>query len=302
MASNKIQNIKRNSGIPKNIIEGREKFMRTFLKRGFELTEEVLQENQKLRDEYAQLETDNARLRAQIASEDAIRDLLNKIEGLEKERSILLERSQELKKVKEQHEDRNLQIETELNDLTNLYVASFQLHGTMSLRHVVRHIGDLLFQFIGVRTFIVYLGKSNSKIIEPIGWAGCKEKPPVVEQSGNTLLVEVYLTGKPYMQDDTTSGGTVDTPLAAIPLMVDGEVVGVISVVDLHEHKKKWASVDKELFRLLGVHACTALIAANLYNKEYGPMGALSGIQEKLELEGPGTDWEVIFSDKSTVS
>lgn len=298
MGSDKSSRIRQISGIPKNVIAERESFMRTYLKKGFELTEELMQENQKLRSELAQLQSDNARLYAQIASEDAIRELLNTIETLEKERNALIERSQELKRASEKYEDRNLQIEAELNDLTNLYVAAFQLHGTMSLRHVVRHIGDLLFQFIGVSSYAIYLGAPEGRRIEPIGWAGCDESVLKVETVGKGVIGEVYLTGVPKIEDEAGSGGTVDAPLAAVPLMVDEQVVGVISVIGLHGHKTKWESVDKELFKLLGVHACTALIAANLYDKEQGPMAALAGIRKKLAREGPGTNWAVIFSDR----
>ena len=48
------------------------------------------------------------------------------------------------------------------------------------------------------------------------------------------------------------------------------------------QQKQKWAPVDEELFKLLASHACTALIAANLYNKDEGPAAALKGVMEKL--------------------
>ncbi|MBN1655115.1 MAG: GAF domain-containing protein [Deltaproteobacteria bacterium] len=272
--------------------------MRAYLKRGFEITEDLLRENQKLRHDLAQVQADNARLYAQVASEDAIRELLTTIEGLEKERNALIERSQELKRASEQYEDRNLQIESELNDLTNLYVAAFQLHGTMSLKHVVRHIGDLLFQFIGVSSYVIYLGEPDRNLIRPIGWTGCDEAALKPEAVGQGMIGEVYLTGVPRIDDETIFGGTVESPVAVIPLMVDDQVIGVISVIGLHGHKTKWASVDKELFKLLGVHACTALIAANLYDREKGPMAALAGIREKLAREGPGTNWAGVVSER----
>jgi GAF domain-containing protein len=90
-----------------------------------------------------------------------------------------------------------------------------------------------------------------------------------------------------YIDPKPTAAGTVQQPLAAIPLVTDGHVVGVIAVVQLFEQKRGWAAVDEELFKLLGAQASTALIAASLYTVEDGPLAALADIQEKLRSPRP---------------
>lgn len=271
----------RASDIPPDLQKEREVFVRTFLKRGVEITEELIRENQELRAELVDLQTENARLRAQIASEDAIRELLVTVENLERERRSLLSRSEELQQRTQFNQDRFVQLEQELNDLASLYVASNQLNGTLALRRVVRHIQELLEQLIGAKAFVVYVMQPD-RVLVPIASQGLDESKlgPIAPGEGRTG--EAVLTGLVYIQPDASVAGTVQQPLAAIPLIADGHVVGVIAVVQLFEQKRGWASVDEELFKLLGAQASTALIAASLYTVEDGPLAALSDIQEKL--------------------
>src|SRR5579859_6755638 len=68
----------------------RDAFLHTFFRRGAELTDELVHENKRLHDEMTLLEEENAALKTQLASDRAIRDLLDKIESLEREKQRLL--------------------------------------------------------------------------------------------------------------------------------------------------------------------------------------------------------------------
>jgi GAF domain-containing protein len=74
-------------------------------------------------------------------------------------------------------------------------------------------------------------------------------------------------------------------PIAVLPLLFASEVVGVIVVHRMLEHKRGFLRVDRELFKLLATQGATALIAANLYAKEAGPRAALHDIVFHLETE-----------------
>lgn len=276
----------RASDVPPDLQKERETFVRTFLKRGVEITEELIRENQELREDLANLQNENARLRAQLASEDAIRDLLGAVETLEKERKALLSHSEEQLKRTRTTEARYEQLEQELNDMASLYVASNQLNGTLALRRVVRHIQELLEQLIGAEAFAVYVMQGDGTLM-PIASQGLPDDALGPILSGQGRVGEAALTGLVYIQADTSVEGSVERPLAAIPLVTDGHVVGAIAVVQLFEQKRGWASVDEELFKLLGAQASTALIAASLYTVEDGPLAALSNIHEKLHAPRP---------------
>jgi hypothetical protein len=110
----------RASDAPLDLVKERETFVRSFLKKGVEYTEALLRENLEIREELLSLRTENTRLRAQVASDDAIRDLLRTVDRLEQERNALLERSHQLEESRRRHEGRAAEIEQEVNDLANL--------------------------------------------------------------------------------------------------------------------------------------------------------------------------------------
>jgi prefoldin subunit 5 len=260
-------------------------FVRNFLHKGVELTEDLIRENQGLEQQVRQLQDDNTRLRAHLASNDAIRELLVTIENLERERRSLLSRSNELERAFAQHEQRHTEVESELNDLASLYVASFQLSGTLSVSRVVRHMCELLEQLIGAQTFTVYLVSPDGKRGVPVGARGqanLESLPAVSVEDG--VIGDVCLTGVARICEPQQTR-KADDPIAVLPLVFDSEVVGIISITKLLPHKRGWARVDEELFKLLSAHGATALIAANLYASEAGPRAALRDMLSRMEGE-----------------
>src|SRR6185369_298710 len=101
----------RTSDAPVDLTQEREAFVRTFLKKGVELTEDLIKENEQLRAELSQQQMDNAGLRAQVASDDAIRRLLTTIEQLETEKRDLMARARELETATRRHQGRYAEIE-----------------------------------------------------------------------------------------------------------------------------------------------------------------------------------------------
>ena len=260
----------------------RETFVRNFLHKGVELTEDLIRENRGLESQMRQFQEENVRLRAQLASNDAIRELLTTIESLQQERTGLLNRSDELEKQHEVHLERYSQVEQELNDLASLYVASFQLSATLSVRRVVRHICELLEQLVGAQSFVVYVVSEDGKRASPIGSRGRDKKTLQTLSAEEGSIGDVCLTGvaRMFAPDDARDP---DDPIALLPLVFDQEVVGIIAVDSLLPHKRSWARVDEELFKLLSAHGATALIAANLYEKQTGPRGALRDVFEHAD-------------------
>src|SRR5580700_1307454 len=92
----------------------RDAFLHTFFRRGAELTDELVHENKRLHSEMASLEEENAALKTQLASDRAIRDLLDKIELLEREKSRLLSSVHEHELLTNRFTNRFAEIESEL--------------------------------------------------------------------------------------------------------------------------------------------------------------------------------------------
>jgi hypothetical protein len=276
---------KRASDVPLDLVKEREVFVRTFLKKGVEYTEHLLNENEQLRDELHKLRDDNARLRAHVASDDAIRDLLRTIEGLEKERRDLIARSEKLERTRREHEGRQAEIEQEVNDLANLYIASYQLHAGLSVRRVVRHLRDMCGQLVGALGFVIYLLHEDRTVAYPIAWEGVRDEDVGTVTVGEGPVGEAIVTGVARIREaegEALIKGTQDDPVAVVPLIVEGQTIGAISIVSLLEQKSHWASVDRELLQLLGTQAGVALIAANQYAGSISPVSALTGLEEKL--------------------
>lgn len=277
------ERVARTSDLPVDLAKEREAFVRSFFKRGVELTESLIDENNELRERLAEVESENAMLRSQIASDDAIRDLLRTIEKLEAERATLLERSESLEATRQSFLGRQEEIEQEVNDLANLYIASHQLHNTLSVRRVVRHLRDLSGQLVGALGFVIYIREGDR--IEPLAWEGLEtdEVPPV--NLGEGALGDVFVTGLPRIREAIAGQGgqgSFDDPVAIIPFSVQETVVGALSIITMLEQKTHWESVDRELLKLMGAQAGVALVAANLFAGVEGPLEALEGLKEKL--------------------
>ncbi len=255
--------------------------MRSFLKKGVEYTEQLLRENGELREELELLRADNASLRTQVASDDAIRELISTVDELRRERDQLVQRSKKLEGAEKEQQGRQAKIEQEINDLANLYVAGFQLHASLSPRRVVRHVCDMLGQLVGAEAFVVYLLDPDTKRAVPIAHEGLEETPePIAEGTGP--VGEAILTMLPRISEDDLHGGSLEDPVAVVPLGAEGRGVGAVSIVRVLGQKKEWANVDHELFQLIGHQAAVAMIATNLYEPEKGPQESLRGLAEKL--------------------
>lgn len=273
------------SDVPLDLARERETFVRSFLRKGVEYTELLLRENEDLREQLASLGAENARLRAQIASDDAIRDLLRKIEGLETERNALMERSARLEASRRDVDERQEEIEQEVNDLANLFIATVQLHTSLSPRRVIRHLRDMCGQLVGAHSFAIYLVDEGREFAVPVASEFLDEALVVPVKLGHGVIGDACLTGLQRIREPSSQGssaGSLEDPIAIIPMLVEGQPVGAIAIVSLLGQKDGWASVDRELFQILGGQAGTALIAAHLYQPSLGPAGNLRGVRDKL--------------------
>jgi hypothetical protein len=252
----------------------RDEFLHTFFKRGAELTEELVGDNRKLRSQLLRLEDENTSLRTQLASDKAIRDLLSKIDDLEREKERLLSTVHEQAEIS----SRVTEIESELESFANLYVASFQLHSSLRVRTVVRNVKELLVQLVGVRSLGIYFVDDSERYLLPIASDGVDlgslQKIQLRNESADdaieAIVERTYLTGVLHVAE----GDVVSTPAACIPLQLEDRVVGAIVVYTLLEHKRRFVTVDRELFKLLGAHAGGALVSAHLYGHSNALPGA----------------------------
>jgi GAF domain-containing protein len=243
----------------------RDKFVKSFT-RGSRLTDEFIQDYERLLDKLAALEAENANLRAQVAADRAVRELVQKIERLEAEKSDLLSRTNRAEAISTQFTTRVQEVEGEFSNLANLYVASTQLHSSLSPRGVTRRIKEVLAQLVGAERYSMYLANQDSSELVPIASEGVPGDDLVPVPIAGSPLGDVFTKGEAAINEDgNPSEGALDRPAAVIPLVVDERVVGVIAIFSTLKQKTRFDAVDFELFRLLGQQAASALVSASLF-------------------------------------
>ncbi|MET0592419.1 MAG: GAF domain-containing protein [Polyangiaceae bacterium] len=243
----------------------RDSFIHTFFTKGAQFTQELVNENTRLRHRIVELEQETAKLRAQVASDDAIRELLKKIEGLESEKGNLLSQFQQAEAASSRWVDQYTEVESELANFANLYVASHQLHASLSFRTTVRQIKELLEQLVGSRCFAVYLATADGKTLVPIVFEGMGKPRRIPVNPNDGAIGEVFNTGMSRVETGDLSQGSLEHPLALVPMTHEHKVYGVFAVYATLEQKPRFLPVDFELFKLLGAHAAGALVGAALF-------------------------------------
>ncbi len=147
--------------------------------------------------------------------------------------------------------------------LMSLYVATYQLHATLSPPEVQATIAEIAIDLLGAQQFVLLLRREESDDCEIALRQGLGASPLFAGDS--------YPGGDP-MIDATLEDGllrlgpTEDSPaLAAVPLRVQHEIVGAIVLLKLLDHKPILRPEDRDLLDLLSAHAASALFAARLF-------------------------------------
>lgn len=227
---------------------------------------ELLEAFKGLEEQVRALEAENADLRTRLEAESSVRQLLQKIEQLEREKSELLSRFERAEALSSKVSARIQEVEAEFSNLASLFVASNQLHSSLSPRGVARRIKDVLAQMVGAERYCMYLANAASTELVPIASEGILGQELVPLRVEGTGIGEVFRSGAVRLLEGADPRqGSLAAPAAIVPLNVDDRVVGVIAIVSTLSQKDRFDQVDIELFQLLGKQAAAALVGASLF-------------------------------------
>ncbi|MEO6953210.1 MAG: GAF domain-containing protein [Polyangia bacterium] len=212
------------------LAEHKREFIETFFKRGAELTEELIRENERLRQRVVELEASTR------GGSEAPHDYAARL----------------------------LEIERENNNLANLFVASQALHSAVELGELASVLVEILLNFVGAKTFAIQLVDEERGILRTLVSEGVERSDVPQPSIGNAALVgpmrgEALLPTGPLRARPVTAA-----PMVCVPLKLGEKIVGIIAVWELLLQKTELADVDFELFKLLGDHAGSALQSARL--------------------------------------
>ena len=256
-------------------------------KKGAEFTEEILKENEKLRYKIAALETENNDLRRNTGDGNLVKVLEKRIKELEDERESILERFKEVEKENRDFAVRYVEVENENNSLANLYIASYELHATLSFKDVLRTIVEIVINLIGGEVFGILLLDEKTKLLEYVEGEEINSATFNPIKIGEGIIGSSVLSGDPYVDEEVMLNEEVDfdRPIVSIPLRIESQnkIVGAIVIYKLLSQKKAFEKVDYELFTLLAGHAATAIFSARLYSESERKLSTIQSFMDMLK-------------------
>jgi len=224
----------------------------------------IERENHALQDLLASIEREKERLQHQLATlrEDGERRARDQ-SSLREEMATIAERSQAFSQ-------QLLQIERQNSSLANLYVATYQLHGSVEREVVLATIQEILANLVGSEQVAIFETADGGRRLEALAVNGLDPSRVKDIAVGQGPIGRAAATGELYLAEARGTGdGAAEMPdlTACIPLRLSDRVIGVIAIFRLLPQKQGLGDLDRELFELLATHAATALYCASLHKR-----------------------------------
>lgn len=145
-----------------------------------------------------------------------------------------------------------------------LYVATYQLHASLDPEGVQAAISEVAVDLLGAKTFVLLLPSPDRTswrvAFDRLGGSRI-ELFAGSEYSGGDPNIDAALEDEELRIDQDQASSAI----AVVPLRVEDEMVGVLAVFDLLEHKSTSLFQDRDLLDVLSAHAGSALLAAEVY-------------------------------------
>src|SRR5216684_2642068 len=216
---------------------------------------QLLQEHENLRLSFAQIENENMRLKEEAAR------LRQELDSRGREEEALHKKLEDVGHETQDYMRRFAELESSNTNLANLYVASYQLHGTLNRQAVLDAIVEIIVNLVGSEQFGVFEGNASSLALTCS--VGVDDLTIHRMRERDAQLWDAALAGRAYIRGEESTEGMV----ACIPLKLDNDVTGVIAIFALLPHKPGLEPLDHELFDLLATHAATALYCTSLHER-----------------------------------
>ncbi len=205
---------------------------------------------------------------------------------LESDSEHLRTRIRELEEENLDFANQLVRIEEINNNLTNLYVASSRLHSVLNQEQVVDIIKEITINFVGAERFALLMRPKDSTDLDFLSGEGFEEGefPPKIAAASNEIFRQVVDDQDIYLVEGSVVEGSSDPmkPLAAIPLIIHGEVTGVLAIYSLLIQKEKFEAIDYQLFSMMAEHAATAIFSSGLYEESERKRETYRGVMDLL--------------------
>jgi nitrate/nitrite-specific signal transduction histidine kinase len=192
-------------------------------------------------------------------------------------------RMQDLERENADFAEKYLQVEKESSNLASLYVASYQLHSSLDYDVVLQRINEILINLIGAERFAVYLYDPKTNSFNLVSGEGVEERKGSKIPLADNFLSRIARSGELYLAQEVTSMGDDDRPIAALPLVAEDELLGLLVIYKLLIQKDSFEPIDHELFDLLAGHAAIAVRAAQMHARSERKAATLEGFLQMLK-------------------
>src|SRR5258708_12620549 len=162
---------------------------------------QLLQEHEDLRVGFAQLENENARMREEASK------LRQDLDTRRQEEEALHEKLMSIREESQDYMRRFSELESSNANLANLYVASYQLHGTLDRQAVLNAIQEIVVNLVGSEQFGIFEGNASSLSLACS--VGLDDLTIVRSRQTDAQVWSEALAGRPYVRYDHTPGALV---------------------------------------------------------------------------------------------
>lgn len=205
--------------------------------------------------EYVQSLLDENQRLSKLAAELQI--ALSQRESVE---AMLKQRVAAIEEESRRFSERYLEVEQQNTNLANLYVASYQLNGTLDRERIIQSVKEIIINLIGCEELAIWELDEELGALVLAGSFGIDRGRWASVGLGSGLVGKAAESGERFI---ATHSGSAELT-ACIPLKLDQRVVGVIGIFTLLQQKQGLEPVDFELFDLLASHAATSLYCTRL--------------------------------------
>ena len=148
--------------------------------------------------------------------------------------------------------------------LTNLYVATYQLHASLHPEDVCAAITDIAVNLLGAETFSLLVSGEDMRLT--LAPKSAQTVRAYCDETGR------YLAGDPLVDQSVASHRIGFGPMpgshavAAVPFAAQGQLLGLLVIDGFLRHKHGLTKEDRELLDLMAAHAASALLAARFFH------------------------------------
>lgn len=256
--------------------------MIAMLRKGVEFTQDLLKENEWLKQTAFKLQEQNKQLQAKAKDTSPASDLVElreKLKAVQQEKARLEEKTKELEKENQEFAERFIEVDEQNQMLTNLYTASFQLHSSLDYNEVLRGVMEIIINLIGAERFSVMLLDEKSLLLKAVAAEGMELDEVLPVKVGDGTVGGAAASGEVFYGSGEQGGGG---PLVCLPLKIEEKVIGVIVIHALLRQKEQFTNIDYELFSMLGDHTATALFGAKLYTESERRLSTIQGFMDLI--------------------